>query len=76
MIGIFLAIYEIYINVVIVHNYIVIDFSACANPALDSLDSLDSLYHTYSLHMFGCELWNLNCDYVSKHIVGWSKIKR
>ena len=26
--------------------------------------------------MYGCELWNLNCTYVTKFITAWRKVKR
>ena len=26
--------------------------------------------------MYGCELWNLSCNYVNKYIIAWRKIKR
>ena len=28
------------------------------------------------MHMYGCELWDLNCKYVSEFKVAWRKIKR
>ena len=28
------------------------------------------------MHMYGCELWNLICTYVTKFISAWRKIKR
>ena len=28
------------------------------------------------MHMYGCELWDLNCKYVSEFKVTWRKIKR
>ena len=31
---------------------------------------------TYCMHMYGCELWDLNCKYVSEFKVAWRKIKR
>ena len=51
-------------------NNVISDFNAC-----DSV-TLDALHQTYCMHMYGCELWNLNCTYVSKFITAWRKIKR
>ena len=38
--------------------------------------TLDSLHKTYCMHMYGCELWDLNCNYVKNFKVAWWKIKR
>ena len=46
------------------------DFRAC-----DS-NTLDNLHRTYRMHMYGCELWDLNCNYVTYFKVEWRKIKR
>ena len=46
-----------------------------SSGARASLD-LDSLHRTYCMHMYGCELWDLNCKYVSDFKVAWRKIKR
>ena len=35
------------------------DFRAC-----DS-NTLDNLHRSYCMHMYGCELWDLNCNYVT-----------
>ena len=51
-------------------NNVISDFNAC-----DSV-TLDALHQTYCRHMYGCELWKLNCTYVSKFITAWRKIKR
>ena len=51
-------------------NNVISDFIAC-----DSV-TLDALHQTYDMHMYGCELWNLNCTYVTKFITAWRKIKR
>ena len=40
-------------------NWIISDFRVCDSS------TLDSLHRTYCMHMYGCELWNLNCKYVS-----------
>ena len=37
---------------------------------------MDALHQTYCMHMYGCELWNLNCTYVTKFLTAWRKIKR
>ena len=53
------------------YMYYTIDFNAC-----DSV-TLDALHQTYCRHMYGCELWNLNCIYyVTKFVTAWRKIKR
>ena len=53
-------------------NNVISDFNACDNV------TLDALHQTYCMHMYGCELWNLNCTYmyVTKFITAWRKIKR
>ena len=38
--------------------------------------TLDSLHRTYCMHMYGCELWNLNRSYFKDFKVAWRKIKR
>ena len=40
-------------------NWAISEFRAC-----DS-NTLDNLYRTYCMHMYGCELWDLNCNYVT-----------
>ena len=51
-------------------NWVISDFPAC-----DS-NTLDNLHRTYCMHMYGCELWDLNCNYVTDFKVAWRKIKR
>ena len=51
-------------------NWIISDFRVCDSS------TLDSLHRTYCMHMYGCELWDLNCKYVSEFKVAWRKIKR
>ena len=46
------------------------DFRVCDSS------TLDSLHRTYCMHMYGCELWDLNCKYVSEFKVAWQKMKR
>ena len=41
---------------------VISDFNAC-----DSV-TWDALHQTYCMHMYCCELWNLNCIYVTKFI--------
>ena len=36
-------------------NRVISDFRVCESNALDSL------HRTYCMHMYGCELWDLNC---------------
>ena len=37
-------------------------------------NALDNLHRTYCMHMYGCELWDINCNYIktSKWIGGRS----
>ena len=51
-------------------NWIIGDFRVCDSS------TLDSLHRTYCMHMYGCELWDLSCKYVSEFKVAWRKIKR
>jgi len=51
-------------------NWLISDFSAC-----DSI-TLDKLHMTYCMHMYGCELWNLNGKYIDNFRVAWRKVKR
>ena len=39
-------------------NRVISDFRVC-----DS-NTLDSLHRTYWMHLYGCELWDLNCNYI------------
>ena len=51
-------------------NCVSSDFRACDN------NTLDNLHRTYCMYMYGCELWDLNCNYVTDFKVAWRKIKR
>ena len=51
-------------------NLLISDFRVC-----DSID-LDSLHTIYCMHMYGSELWNLNCHYLYDFKVAWRKVKR
>ena len=51
-------------------NLIISQFRSC-----DS-ETLDRLHKTYCMHMYGCELWNLSCNYIKDYKVPWRKIKR
>ena len=51
-------------------NSIIHDFYVC-----DS-ETLDSIHSTFSMHMYGCELWNLTSGYVDKFKIAWRKVKR
>ena len=51
-------------------NWIISDFRAC-----DS-NTLDNFHRAYCMHMYGCKLWDLNCNYVTDFKVEWRKIKR
>ena len=46
-------------------NFLISDFRVC-----DSI-TLDSLHKIYCMHMYGSELWNLNCRYVDEFKVAW-----
>ena len=46
---------------------IFIEFRVCDSS------TLDSLHRTYCMHMYGCELWDLNCKYVYEFKVAWQK---
>ena len=38
-------------------------------------ETLDRLHMTYCMHMYGCELWNLNEKDVNQFKVAWRKIE-
>ena len=48
-------------------NLLISDFRVC-----DSI-TLDNLHKIYCMHMYGSELWNLNCRYVDEFKVAWRK---
>ena len=37
--------------------------------------TLDSLHRTFCMHMYGCELWDINYKFVSEFKVAWQKIE-
>ena len=37
---------------------------------------IDNLHRTYCMHMYGCELWNLNDKTIDAFRIVWRKIKR
>ena len=39
-------------------------------------DTLDRLHASFCMHMYRCELWNLNSSYTDKYIIAWRKINR
>ena len=51
-------------------NWVNSDFRVCDSS------TLDSLHRTYCMHMYGCELWDLNRNHVKDFKVAWRKIKR
>ena len=51
-------------------NRVISDFRVCHSNALDSP------HRTYCMHMYGCELWDLNCNFIKDFKVAWRKIKR
>ena len=38
-------------------------------------ETLDRLHKTYCMHMYGCELWNLSCNYIKDYKVAWRKFR-
>ena len=38
-------------------------------------ETLDRLHTIYCMPMYGCELWNLSCNYIKDYKVVWRKIK-
>ena len=50
-------------------NSVISDFSIC-----DS-ETLDKVHSTFCMHMYGCELWNLNRSDVQKFYIAWRKVK-
>ena len=55
-------------------NRVISDFRVCDSSTLDSLQ------RTYCMHMYGSELWDLNCNYTIVYVkdfkVAWRKVKR
>ena len=51
-------------------NLLISQFRPCNS------ETLDRLHMTYCMHMYGCELWNLNEKDVNQFKVAWRKIKR
>ena len=51
-------------------NSVISDFSIC-----DS-ETLDKVHSTFCMHMYGCELWNLNSSDVQIFYIAWRKVKR
>ena len=60
------SVYDLYQR----NNWVISDFRVC-----DS-NTLDSLHRTYCMHMYGCELWDLNSNRVKDFKIAWRKIKR
>ena len=48
-------------------NLLISQFRSCNN------ETLDKLHMTYCMHMYGCELWNLNENDVNQFKVAWRK---
>ena len=46
------------------------EFCAC------DCKTLDNLHRTYCMHIYGCELWNLNDKKIEAFRIAWRKIKR
>ena len=51
-------------------NLIIGQFRSCDSK------TLDRLHKTYFMHMYGCVLWNLSCNYIKDYKVAWRKIMR
>ena len=51
-------------------NLLISQFRPCNS------ETLDRLHMTYCMHMYGCELWNLNEKDITQFKVAWRKIKR
>ena len=51
-------------------NLLISEFRECNSITFDSLHKI------YCMHMYGSELWNLNCRYVDEFKVAWRKVKR
>ena len=51
-------------------NSVISDFSICDSKTLDKVHS------TFCMHMYGCELWNLNSSDVQKFYIALRKVKR
>ena len=51
-------------------NNVISDLSIC-----DS-ETLDKVHPTFFMHMYGCELWNLNSSDVQRFFIAWRKAKR
>ena len=51
-------------------NWVISDFRVCDSSILYSL------HRTSSMHTYGSELWDLNCNYVKDFKVAWRKVKR
>ena len=52
------------------NNKVISNFRVCDSS------TLDSIHRTYCMHMYGSELWDLNCNYVKDFKVAWRKVKR
>ena len=46
-------------------NRVISDFRVCDSS------TLESVHRTYCMHMYGSELWDLNCNYVKGLKVAW-----
>ena len=51
------------------------DFYQRSNSVLSDFSICDSEI-TFCMHMYGCELWNLNSSDVQKFYIAWRKVKR
>ena len=51
-------------------NLLISQFRSCNS------ETLDRMHKTYCMHMYGCELWNLSCNYINGYKVSRRKNKR
>ena len=51
-------------------NWVISVFRVCDSS------TLDTLHRMYCMHIYECELWDLNHNYVKDFKVAWRKIKR
>ena len=59
----------------------VFDFYQRSNSAISNFnicdrETLDKVHSTFCMHMYDCELWNLNSSDVQKFYIAWRKVKR
>ena len=65
----------LYLVFVIFINKAIAQFQILMHAIIYS-DTLDRLHSSFSMHMYGCELWNLSSSYIDKYTIARRKIKR